>query len=40
MSRVGFEAAEEMIVAMAERLMQQGDSAPQPQTGGRQGESL
>jgi cytidylate kinase len=40
MSRVGFEAAEEMIVAMAERLKQQGDAAPQPQTGGQGGASI
>ena len=40
MSRVGFEAAEEMIVAMAERLMQQGDAATQPQTGGQGSGSI
>ena len=39
MSRVGFEAAEEMIVAMAKRLMEQGDAAPQPQNGSRKGRS-
>jgi cytidylate kinase len=39
MSRVGFEAAEEMIVAMAKRLMEQGDAAPSQQNGSRKGRS-
>jgi cytidylate kinase len=39
-SRIGFEAAEEMIVAMAERLMDQGDDAPPPRAGGPEGGSI
>jgi len=35
-SRVGFEAAEEIIIAVAERLMKQDDAAAQPQHGGRE----
>jgi len=38
-SRVGFETAEEMIVAMAERLGQQADDAP-PTGGGQEGGSI
>jgi CMP/dCMP kinase len=38
-SRIGFEAAEEMTVAMAERLMEQGDDAP-PRAGGQEGGSI
>jgi cytidylate kinase len=40
MSRVGFEAAEEMIAAMAQRLMQPGDAAPPPRAGGQRGGSI
>jgi len=39
-SRIGFEAAEEMIVAMAERLMEQADDAPPPRAGGQEGGSI
>jgi hypothetical protein len=37
--RVGFEAAEEMIVAMAERLMEAGEATPLPRAGGQEGKS-
>jgi cytidylate kinase len=33
-SRIGFEAAEAMIVALTERLMEQADDAPPPRAGG------
>jgi cytidylate kinase len=39
-SRVGFEAAEDMIVAMAERLMEQADDAPSPRSGGQGGGTI
>jgi cytidylate kinase len=39
-SRVGFEAAEEMIVAMAERLMETADDVPPPRVGGQEGGSI
>jgi cytidylate kinase len=38
-SRVGFEAAEEMIIAIAERLMEQNDDGPPPRTGDQEGKS-
>ena len=39
-SRIGFEAAEELIVAMAARLMEQGEDAPPPRAGGQEGGSM
>jgi cytidylate kinase len=39
-SRVGFETAEEMIVAMTKRLMEQNTDAPPPRTGGQEGGSI
>jgi cytidylate kinase len=39
-SRVGFAAAEDVIVAMAERLMEQADDAPPPEAGDREGGSI
>jgi cytidylate kinase len=39
-SRIGFEAAEEMIVAMAERLMEQSNAAPPPRAGGHGGRGI
>jgi len=40
LSRIGFETAEEMIVAMTKRLMEQSTDASSPRTGGQEGGGI